>query len=49
MHAAGGGHGPGKSNPAYKHGMRSRKAQAVRKAINEHVRMVRELQRQFGQ
>ncbi len=39
MHGAGGGHGPGKANPAYKHGMRSRKAQEMRKAISEHVRV----------
>ena len=35
---------PGKANPAYKHGMRTRKAQEMRKAINEYVRMARDLE-----
>ncbi len=45
MHGAGGGHGPGKANPAYKHGMRSREAQEMRKAINEHLLDAREVER----
>ena len=35
MHGAGGGHGPGKVNPAYKHGMRSREWIEVRREIGE--------------
>lgn len=35
MHGAGGGHGPGKVNPAYKHGMRSREWVELRKEIGE--------------
>ncbi len=45
MHGAGGGHGIGKANPAYKHGMRSREAQEMRKAINQHARAARELEK----
>ena len=45
MYGAGGGHGPGKVNPAYKHGMRSRQAQLTRKAINDHVRAASQLER----
>lgn len=44
MHGAGGGHGPGKANPAYKHGMRTREAQEMRKDINDLVRLARELE-----
>ncbi len=44
MHGARGGHGSGKANPAYKHGMRSREAQELRKAVNEHLRLARELE-----
>ncbi len=44
MHGARGGHGSGKANPAYKHGMRSREAQEMRKAVNEHLRLARELE-----
>lgn len=43
MHGAGGGHGPGKANPAYKHGMRTKEAQEMRKDINELTRMSRVL------
>ena len=35
MHGARGGHGSGKSNPAYKHGMRTREWEEMRKVINE--------------
>ncbi len=35
MHGAGGGHGPGRANPAYKHGMRSREWVEMRKEIGE--------------
>ena len=35
MHGARGGHGAGKHNPAYKHGMRTREWEETRKAINE--------------
>lgn len=48
MHGAGGGHGPGKANPAYKHGMRTREALEMRKDINEHVRMARALEALAG-
>ncbi|WP_298855750.1 hypothetical protein [uncultured Ruegeria sp.] len=45
MHGVGGGHGSGKANPAYKHGMRTREAQEMRKAVTEHVRISRQLER----
>ncbi len=35
MHGAEGGHGPGKANPAYKHGMRSREWVELRKEIGQ--------------
>ncbi len=35
MHGAGGGHGSGKANPAYKHGMRSREWAEMRKEISD--------------
>lgn len=35
MHGAGGGHGPGRANPSYKHGMRSREWVEMRKEIGE--------------
>lgn len=38
FHGAGGGHGPGNANPAYRHGMRSREWMDMRKAVNELVR-----------
>ena len=38
MHGARGGHGSGKANPAYEHGMRSREWVEMRKAINALVR-----------
>ena len=43
MHGAGGGHGAGKANPAYKHGVRSREYVEMRKAINDLVRSERDL------
>jgi len=39
MHGAGGGHSPGKANPAYRHGMRSKKWVEMRKAIGELARV----------
>ncbi|SPJ31477.1 hypothetical protein TRM7615_05020 [Falsiruegeria mediterranea M17] len=39
-----GARGPGKANPAYKHGMRTRKWQEMRKAINDLVRMEKEIE-----
>lgn len=44
MHGARGGHGPGKANPAYKHGMRSRDFVETRKAINDLVRASKEIE-----
>ena len=38
MHGARGGHGPGKANPAYKHGMQTREWTELRKEINELAR-----------
>ncbi|MEW2918035.1 HGGxSTG domain-containing protein [Ruegeria sp. ANG10] len=45
MHGARGGHSSGKANPAYKHGMRTRETQQMRKAINEHIRLARALEK----
>jgi hypothetical protein len=45
MHGARGGHGSGKSNPAFKHGMRGQEWVEMRKAINDLVRAERELER----
>ena len=39
MHGARGGHGPGKANPAYKHGIRSREWVEMRKEICELARI----------
>ena len=39
MHGARGGHGPGKANPAYKHGMRTREWVELRKELCELARM----------
>ena len=44
FHGARGGHGPGKANPAYRHGMRMREWQEMRKAINDLVRMEKEIE-----
>jgi hypothetical protein len=38
MHGAGGGHGHGKANPAFKHGMRGKEWVELRKAINSLIR-----------
>ncbi len=48
MHGAGGGHGSGNANPAYKHGMRSREAEDSRRAVNEQTRMARALKQLTG-
>lgn len=45
LHGAGGGHGAGMANPAYRHGGRSREAMALRKEINELIRESREFER----
>ena len=39
MHGALGGHGEGKANPAYKHGIRTRQWVELRKEIGEIVRL----------
>ncbi len=39
FHGARGGHGAGKANPAYKHGMRTREWEEMRKVINDLVRI----------
>ena len=44
FHGAGGGHGPGKANQAYKHGMRSQKWVDMRKVVNEMAREAREIE-----
>ncbi len=44
FHGAGGGHGPGKANPAYRHGARSRQTVELRKAINQLVREARTIE-----
>jgi hypothetical protein len=48
MHGARGGHGSGKANPAYKHGLRSREFVEMRKAINEIVREEKEIEELIG-
>jgi len=45
FHGAGGGHGTGKVNPAYRHGLRSREWVEMRGFINELVRETRESER----
>lgn len=42
MHGARGGHGHGKANPAFKHGVRGRKSVELRKAVNKLVKMQKE-------
>ncbi|MDP5217142.1 HGGxSTG domain-containing protein [Ruegeria sp. 2205SS24-7] len=42
MHGARGGHGPGKENPAYKHGARSGAEAKRRKMVNQLLRLVRD-------
>ncbi|WP_157440925.1 hypothetical protein [Aestuariivita boseongensis] len=44
FHGARGGHGPGRANPAYKHGMRSREWIEMRKQINDLARMEKEIE-----
>jgi hypothetical protein len=48
MHGAGGGHGCGKANPAFKHGMRGQEWERMRKAINDLVRMEHEIKALIG-
>lgn len=44
MHGAGGGHGSGKANPAFRHGMRGQEWVQMRKAINDLVREGHEIE-----
>jgi len=44
FHGARGDHGPGKANPAYRHGMRTREWQEMRKVINDLVRIEKEIE-----
>jgi hypothetical protein len=44
FHGAGGGHGTGIANPAYKHGLRAREWTEMRKEINDFARFARKLQ-----
>lgn len=44
MHGARGGHGSGKANPAFKHGMRGQEWVEMRKAVNDLVQAERELE-----
>ncbi len=48
FHGASGGHGTGKTNPAFRHGMRSRESVDMRLAINELVRQAREIEGLIG-
>ena len=48
MHGARGGHGSGKANPAYKHGLRSSEFVEMRKAINDLVREEKEIEDLIG-
>jgi len=43
FHGAGGGHGSGKANPAFKHGIRSQAHTDQRKAVSELHRQLKEL------
>jgi hypothetical protein len=43
FHGARSGHPPGKDHPSYRHGMRSGEWVEIRKAINELVRIGREV------
>lgn len=45
FHGAGGGHGSGKANPAYKHGGRTKASVEMRKAIAELVREAKDVAR----
>lgn len=44
MHGARGGHGSGKANPAFKHGMRGQEWVEMRKVTNDLVRAEKELE-----
>ena len=44
FHGAGGGHKAGPAHPSWKHGMRSREAVEMRRAIAQLVREVREIE-----
>ena len=48
MHGARGGHGPGRSHPAYKDGLRTRKAEEGRKLVTALQRQLRDLERGLG-
>ncbi len=48
FHGAGGGHGPGKANPAYRHGMRSLEWIEAMAELNELVRETREIERMLS-
>ncbi|CUK08363.1 Periplasmic glucans biosynthesis protein [Shimia thalassica] len=43
FHGARGGHGSGKAHPAYKHGLRTRKAEESRKLVTALQRQLRDL------
>ena len=43
FHGAGGGHGPEKANPAYKHGGRTKASVEMRKAIAEMFQEAKEM------
>ncbi len=43
FHGAGGGHPPGPAHPSWRHGGRTREAEAVRKAVNGIARARRDL------
>lgn len=42
MHGAGGGHGSGRANPAYRHGLRGQEWMGTRIEISDLVRAARE-------
>lgn len=44
MHGARGGAGPGKANPAYRHGGRTREAMELRRMISDLTRESREIE-----
>jgi len=43
FHGAGGGHGPGKAHPSWKHGMRSKAWSEERRLLTELMRETRKL------
>ena len=49
MHGAHGGHGPGPLNPAYRHGGRTREAEALRRMVAELACEGREVARALGE